>query len=252
MPAVPATLELIPLGTGAAYGHPHQAQSGYLVRAGDTAVMFDLGSGTFNRLLGHVDPVELDAVVISHLHPDHLADLLAARVYMAHGPGLGHPLQVHAPPGLMERLEGISGGESWAGITATDLPGGGGTLEIGELVVRHAEVPHLPPTHALRAECSGRSITYGADCRPNDDLAAFAEGTDILLLEATFGAEDIPEGVAHLNARAAGEMARAAGAGRLLLVHGQPDVDREASVRIAAEAFGGPVEWAREGHVYAA
>lgn len=252
MPAVPATLELIPLGTGAAYGHPDQAQSGYLVRAGGTAVAFDLGAGTFNRLLGHVDPVQLDAVVISHLHPDHLADLLAARVYMAHGPGLGHPLQVHAPPGLMDRLGGISGGESWAGITVSDLPAAGGTLEIGELMVRHAEVPHLPPTHALRAEYAGRSITYGADCRPNDDLTALAEGTDILLLEATFGAEDIPEGVAHLNARAAGEMARAAGAGRLLLIHGQPDVDREASVRIAADAFGGPVEWAREGHVYAA
>jgi ribonuclease BN (tRNA processing enzyme) len=55
----------------------------------------------------------------------------------------------------------------------------------------------------------------------------------------------------HLNAQAAGEMARAAQAGRLLLVHGQPDVDRDASVRIAAGAFGGPVEWAREGHVYA-
>lgn len=252
MPAVPATLELIPLGTGAAYGHPGQAQAGYLLRAGDTVVMFDIGSGTFNRLLGHVDPVDLDAVVVSHLHPDHISDLLAARVYMAHGPGLGHPLQVHAPPGLMDRLAGISAGESWAGITASDLPAGSGTLEIGELVIRHAEVPHLPPTHALRAEHEGRSITYGSDCRPNDDLTALAEGTDILLLEATFGAEEIPDGAAHLNAQAAGEMARAAGAGRLLLIHGQPDVDLEASVRIAGEAFGGPVEWAREGHVYAA
>ncbi len=247
-----ATLELIPLGTGAAYGHPDQAQSGYLVRAGGTAVALDLGSGTFNRLLGLVDPIDLGGVVISHLHPDHLSDLLAARVYMAHGPGLGHPLRVHAPPGLGDRLAGIAGGETWAGITMHDLPGGGGELGIGDLSIRHAEVPHLPPTHALRVGHGGRSITYGADCRPNEALPALARGTDILVLECTFGASDIPEGAMHLNARAAGEMARAAGAGRLLLVHGQPDADRDASVEIAAAAFGGPVEWAREGLVYTA
>jgi ribonuclease BN (tRNA processing enzyme) len=171
---------------------------------------------------------------------------------MAHGPGIGHPLHVHAPPGLMHRLEGISGGESWAGITAHDLPAGSGALAIGDLAISHSEVPHLPPTHAIRVGYGGRSITYGADCRPNDDLPRFARGTDLLLLECTFGEGEIPDGVMHLNAQAAGEMARAAQAGRLLLVHGQPDVDRDASVRIAADAFGGPVEWAREGHVYAA
>ena len=59
----------------------------------------------------------------------------------------------------MDRLAGIAGGETWAGIEAFDLPAGSGTLEIGELAITHAEVPHLPPTHALRVEHGGRSIT---------------------------------------------------------------------------------------------
>lgn len=245
-------LELVALGAGAAFGGPDEAQSGYLVRGGGTAVCMDMGSGVFNRLLAHVDPVELDAVLISHRHPDHIADLLAARVYMAHGPGLGHPLDIHGPPGLHDALAGVAGGEPWAGIRMYDLAAGGGAFDIGALHVRHAEVPHLPPTNAFRIECGGRSITYGADCAPNDVLPDLAHGTDLLVAECTFGTGDIPAGVPHLNARAAGEIARRAGAGRLVLVHGYPGVDRDAAVAEAGEAFGGPVEWAREGAVLTA
>ncbi|MSO44945.1 MAG: MBL fold metallo-hydrolase [Thermoleophilia bacterium] len=243
---VPA-LELIPIGAGAAFGLPGQSQSSYLVRGGRSAVCFDLGSGTFNHILGTLDPTTLDAIVISHLHPDHFADLLALRVYMAHGPGLGYPLNVYSPPGLLARLDVVADGESWAGIRFHDLAAGEGRIDAGELCIRHAEVPHLPPTHASRVEFGGRSITYGADCAPGDALPTLAEGTDVLVLECTFGTGPIPEGVPHLNACTAGEIARRAGAGRLLLVHGYPGIDREASVAEAADIFGGPVEWARDG-----
>jgi ribonuclease BN (tRNA processing enzyme) len=242
-------LELVALGAGAAFGGPREAQSGYLVRGGGSAVCMDMGSGVFNRLLGHVDPVDLDGVVISHRHPDHIADILAARVYMAHGPGLGHPLDIHGPPGLHDALAGVAGGEPWAGIRMHDLAPGGGDFTIGALRIRHAEVPHLPPTHAFRVEYGGRSVTYGADCAPNDALPDLARGSDVLLAECTFGTGEIPHGVPHLNARAVGEIARRAGVGRLILVHGYPGVDRDAAVAEAAAIFGGPVEWAREGVV---
>lgn len=245
-------LEIIPLGAGAAFGDPDQAQSSYLVRAGDSSVVLDMGSGTFNRLTGVMDPVDLGAVLISHLHPDHLSDLLALRVYMAHGPGIGHALEVHGPAGLRERLDVIAGGESWAGITFHEIPRGEGTMLVGDLVIAHAEVPHLPPTHAMRVDHAGRSITYGADCAPNNALSDLARGTDVLLLECSWGTGDLVEGVPHLNAAAAGEIARRAEAGRLVLVHGYPGIDREASVAQAQAVFGGPVEWAREGRTITA
>ena len=248
MRRVPETaLEIIPMGAGAAFAQPDQAQSSYLVRAGDSSAVLDMGAGTFNRLLGEMDPCDLDVVVISHLHPDHLADLLALRVYMAHGPGIGHGLEVHGPPGLEARLAPVVGGESWAGVTFHDLQAGEGTLLAGDLVISHCEVPHLPPTHAMRVDHGGRSITYGADCAPNDALPELARGTDVLLLECSWGTGELVPGVPHLNAAAAGDMARRAGAGRLVLVHGSPDVDRDAAVAEAQAVFGGPVEWAREG-----
>lgn len=243
---------MVPVGAGAAFGLPDQAQSSYLVRAGGSAVCLDMGSGTLNRLAAILAPELIDLVVISHLHPDHLSDLLALRVYMAHGPGVGHELAIIGPPGLRGRLDALSAGESWGGVRFKDLPAGGGERVVGDLLIRHTEVPHLPPTHAIRVEHEGKAITYGADCAANDALPALAEGSDVLLLECTFGTGPIPEGVSHLNARAAGEMARAAGAGRLILVHANPGMDLDGSVSEAAHAFGGPVEWAREGEMVVA
>src|SRR5581483_9901247 len=93
----------------------------------------------------------------------------------------------------------------------TDLGGG--------LVLRHAVVPHLDPTFALRVDWAGSSIAYSADCLPGDALPALARGCDLLLCECSMGAGPVPEGVAHLDAPGAGALAARAGAGRLLLTH---------------------------------
>ncbi len=60
-----------------------EAQSAYLVRAGDVALCLDLGAGALNRLQAEIAPERLSAIVISHLHPDHCADLFSLRVYMS-------------------------------------------------------------------------------------------------------------------------------------------------------------------------
>src|SRR5262249_21367956 len=112
---------------------------------------------------------------------------------------------------------------------------------------RPAEVPHTKPTYALRVEWRGSSLCYSADCAPNDVLPELARGCDVLLAECSYGAGAIPAGVPHLDAAAAGAIARRAGVGRLLLTHCYPEYDRDAALAAAAAAFGGPVAWAREG-----
>ncbi|WP_217923620.1 MBL fold metallo-hydrolase [Miltoncostaea oceani] len=247
------SLELVPLGIGAAYARPGEAQSCHLVRAGGRALVVDMGAGALNRLMGVMAPEDLEAVVITHMHPDHCVDLMALRVYMAWGPGVGRTLRVAGPPGLRARLQDFSGSVGWDALHFEDLRAGEGEIDLGGgLVVRHREVPHLPPTHAVRVDHGGASICLGADCGPNDALPELARDCDLLVCECTFGAEEVPDGLAHLNGRGAGEMAARAGAGRLVLVHGQPEYDRDAAVAQAAEAFGGPVAWAREGEAVAA
>lgn len=249
-----ARLRIVPVGVGSAYSAPGEAQSCYLVSAAGRSVAIDLGSGTMNLLQRQIAPEDLDAVVITHLHPDHCVDLMALRVYMVWGPGAGRVLTVHGPPGLRERLVAFSGSDGWdSAFDFRDLAAGGGEIDLGGgLALRHREVPHLPPTHAVRVEHEGRAICFSADCAPNDALVALAEGCEVLVCEASFGDGAVPAGVPHLTARDAGDIAARAGAGRLLLVHCSPEFDRDAALAAARERFGGPVDWARQGEAVAA
>lgn len=244
-------ITLMPVGTGAAFGDAGDVQSSYLLRAGDRAVVLDLGSGAVSALAHHLPPEDLDAVVISHAHPDHCVDLFGLHVRMAWGPGQGRVIPVFGPEGLAGRLAAFSDSEPWPaqqGLRMEVLSPGSGEVDLGGGVrLLHREVPHLPPTHALRVEHGGSALCYSADCGPDDALVRLAHGCDVLLCECTFGPDPVPEGVPHLNGRHAGDIARRAGVGRLLLTHRQPGHDPDAALAQAREAFGGRVDWARPG-----
>jgi ribonuclease BN (tRNA processing enzyme) len=242
------TLALLPVGVGAAYGRPGEAQSAYLVRAGDTTVCLDLGAGTFNLLRAHFAPEDLAAVVISHLHPDHCADLFSLRVYMAWGPGEGRRLRVLGPPGLRKRLVDFSGSEGWdRSMTFEDLTSDGAVDLGGGLRLRSCEVPHLKPTFASRLDFDGSSVCFGADCGPNDALPELASGCDVLLAECSYGDAVGPPEVGHLNAREVAEIATRADAGRLVMTHLYPEHDPDAALAAARAATAVPVEWAVPG-----
>jgi ribonuclease BN (tRNA processing enzyme) len=245
---------LVPVGVGAAYARPGEAQSCYLVRVGDRAIALDLGSGTLNRLQEHLPPERLAALVVTHLHPDHCVDLLALRVYLAYGPGRGAALRVLGPPELRRRLMDFGGSDGWDEVIRfEDLTGDAGQRDLGGgVTLRYRQVPHLLPTFALRVEAGGGAVCFGADCADNDALPALAEGADLLLCECSFGADEVPEGVPHLNGRQAGGIAARAGARRLLLTHCFPEHDRDAALASARAAFGGPAGWAVQDEAVAA
>jgi ribonuclease BN (tRNA processing enzyme) len=246
-------LRVTTVGTGAAYGRPGEVQACHLVQAGGASICLDLGAGALNALAAHVRPEELDLVVISHLHPDHFIDLLALRVYMVWGPGAGGRLRIVGPPGLREMLARFGEEGLGTALAFEELAGEApATLVDAPLLVRHRLVPHLQPTYATRIDAGGRSLCFGADCAPNDALAVLAADTDLLIAECSFGDGEIPPGAMHLNARAAGDIARAAGAGRLLLTHCFPEWDPDEAARAAGRAAGVPVSAARPGETVAA
>lgn len=245
------------LGKSPAWQDAGGACSGYLVEAGGRCLLLDCGNGVFAKLRAAREFTDVQAVVISHLHADHFADLIPyayALTYSHQAQAANARPALYAPPGARETFRRVTG--AWHAPELIEQAfelheyDAGTELALDPLRVRFHEVPHFITTHAVQVSEGDRSFTYGADCRPNDEIVSFARGTDLLMLEATLEAPEEQPQRGHLTPAEAGAHARRSGARRLVLTHLSADHD-EAWVRAEAErAFGAPVEVAREGAVY--
>ena len=231
------------LGCSGSYPGPGGACSGYLVDDGTTRVWIDAGSGTLANLQRHVRPADVDAIVLSHEHPDHWSDIEGwINVLRFLLKRTGFP--VYAPAGLRSHIyQDTEPHIAWHDVT------GGDTVAVGTMHVTFSRTDHGPETLGMRVEGGGRSIGYSADTGPAWSLEDLGPGLDLALCEATMTTEE--EGtLQHLSARQAGSTARAAGAGRLVLTHLWATLDPEQSRREASDTFGGPVDVATVGARY--
>ncbi len=256
------------LGKSPAWQDAGGACSGYLVEAEDYALLLDCGNGVFSKLRGFVDYVDVDAVLISHLHADHFLDLVpysyaltyAPRqqpVPVANWPGTDRPARPHlyGPVGSAETFRKVAAcwGTEELIEHAFDCSEYDGLEELvlGPFTVRFCEVPHFILTHAVELSTTGgKRFTFGADCSPNQELVGFAQATDLLLIEATLPRPERTGERGHLTPREAGEHGRRAGARRLVITHFSDELDPEWAQAEAAEGFGAPVELAHEGATY--
>jgi ribonuclease BN (tRNA processing enzyme) len=218
-------------GTFPAYGRP---ASGYLIEQGSTRVWCDAGFGTFMSLPVATDLI--DAIVISHQHPDHCADLMAAFHAWTYRPEPRDPVPLYGPEPVWERLTSFVGQEpacfDFIPVWTGDV------IEIGELGVSFVEMDHSVPTVGSRWDGDGRTLFFTGDTGPGGEWSAAAEEVDLLLSEASYQESsknaDYPH---HLSAAEAGEIARRVGAERLMLTHIPPYLEMSLSVAEAEERF---------------
>ena len=223
------------LGCSGSYPGPGEACSGYLVDDGSTRVWLDAGSGTLANLQRHCALDAVDAVVLSHEHPDHWSDIEGWHNVLRFVTGRrGFP--VYAPAGLRERTYQAT--DSWM---AWHRVADGDRVAVGSLAMTFSRTDHGPETLGVRIDGGGRSLGYSADTGPAWPLSALGPGLDLALCEATLSVEEEGE-LQHLSARQAGASAREAGAARLVLTHLWPTLDPARSRREGSEAFGAPVE----------
>jgi len=254
------------LGKSPSWQDAGGACSGYLVQEGDFTLLLDCGNGVFSKLRGVVDYTAVDAVLITHLHADHFLDLVPFSYALSYAPrrrpAAGDRPDAAAPArpdlyvpfggaGVLSRIVGNWGGADLIeNAFATHEYDGPGELEVGPLGVRVCAVPHYTVTYAVELSGNGARFTFGADCRPNSELVEFAADTDVLMIEATLTSPEGDGVRGHLTPREAGEHGRRARARRLVLTHFSDEIDAEWARAEAADAYGGPVELAREGAVY--
>ena len=159
-------MRLTVLGKSPSWQDAGGACSGYLLEEHGTAVLLDCGNGVFGKLREHIDYVDVDAVVISHLHADHFLDLVPYSYALTYAPRQqpvpvhrwngtddpAHPV-LHAPTGARDTFRRICG--AWG---PEDLIEGAfdlreydvsQTIAVGGMRLRFAEVPHYTRTHAI-------------------------------------------------------------------------------------------------------
>jgi ribonuclease BN (tRNA processing enzyme) len=257
-------VEVRVLGKSPAWQDDGGACSGYLVRADGFTLLLDCGNGVFAKLRAVLDYVEVDAIVISHLHADHILDLVPYSLALAYSPrlhpnGSGRPAllaapphpPLYAPPGARGRFRELSSAlgqpdqiESAFDVREYDPAQ---SLAVGPFAVRFCEVPHYTRCFAIELAAPDRRFTFGADCAPSDALTAFAAGTDLLMLEATLEHPETSGMRGHMTAAEAGEIGRRAGARRLVVTHYSDELDAGWVAAEAARGFGGEVTLASEG-----
>ena len=231
------TMELTVLGSSGMYGTRDRACAGYLVEAVDRKILLDCGAGVWRNLLDHTDHASIDAVVLSHRHPDHVSDvfmLLHARLY-----GQAEPLPeipLWAPAETLERLTAFSKELDQAFHLSSISPGD--QLAVGEVALSFFAMAHPPDTLGVRVENDGSVLAYSSDTGPTGDLQQLAGGADLFVCEATFqDSDEAWEG--HMSASQAGEVAARAGVGKVVLTHLPPGRDAGLSLTEAHKTSGG-------------
>lgn len=250
------TVKLTVVGCSGSYPGPDSAASCYLLQAEHEGrtwnLVLDMGNGALGQLQRYVDPLAVDAVLISHLHADHCVDMTSYYVLRKYHPTGSQPkIPVWGPKRTSRRL-----------AKAYDLPRQPGMNEefdfhryadpfrVGPFEVEAFAVDHPVEAFAMRITVDGVTISYSGDTGPTPALFEVAADADLFLCEASFRHGDDNPPSLHLTGVEAGEAAARAGAKRLVVTHVPPWHDAGAILAEAKSAYDGPLELAAAGAVY--
>ena len=238
-------MRITTIGWWGAYPNADEATSGYLLESEGFSVLIDCGSGVLAELQKYIKLENLDAVVLSHYHSDHVADIgclqYAARILTDLGER-NQPLEIygHAEDKNFDGLSYLQYSTGYAIDTRADL-------QLGPLKFNFCRNIHPDPCFSMRIEKNNLVLVYIADTGYTDDLIEFAHDADLLLCESSLYDEFQGRISGHMTAGEAGRIAAAAGVQHLVLTHLPHFGVHSLLVEQARRQFQGTVELAATG-----
>jgi ribonuclease BN (tRNA processing enzyme) len=244
------TMTVTVLGSAGTHPGPAQACSSYLVEAGGSRVVLDCGNGSLTNLQQRCDVADVDALVLSHLHPDHFADVYGLYYALRFHPRGQQSLPIYGPAEARERIGRLLHSEAsgtFDDVCRFEAAAAGDVLAVGEITIRLHAAYHPIETLASRLEHDGRSVAFTADSDYSDDLVPCARAADLLICDATWleRQRPLPEGV-HMTGAQAGRLAAQAQVRALLLTHIIPTNDPAETAAEAAAAYDGTIHIAHD------
>lgn len=242
-------MKLTVVGCSGTYPTGESPCSAYLFSAEEYNLLVDLGPGTFIALQQYVDLHSLDAILLTHFHPDHCVDIYPLYYALRFSDSLSKRIPVYAPGGAEASLFGFLSGDSreeFARVFQMHRVAGGQTLHLGPFDLELSATNHPIETVAVAVSNASGTFTYSADTGPGGGFPDLAMKADVVVCEATYEQEGQGPPI-HLAARQAAQIVERAGGGRLVLTHRFPTCDRDRWLDEAASAYNGLVEAAYPG-----
>lgn len=239
------------LGCSGTYAAAGEACSGYLLRSLTTTIWVDCGPGTLANLQKEVKLTDLDAIIVSHHHPDHCAELPvaynAAKYYLDI-----ERIPVLAPRDVQRVTEAFQSFGDTSDLFEWKIVSDGDTAQVGDISVRFSQTDHPVETLAMRFDCGDKSVVFTSDTGSNWSLSKLGRDPGLVVGEGTFlHAEAIPE-VSHVSCVWLAEQANQVGAKQLVVTHVPPGSDPAEHLAEAAAVFEGPAFVASTGATFQA
>lgn len=242
-------MKLTIIGLWGAYPKVNEASSGYLLEHDGFKLLIDCGSGVLSKMQNYVQPEELDAVLISHYHTDHVADIgvlqhaLLVKSYLT---DINKVLPIYGHNLDEEGFAKLSYKEFTKGISYNPDE----TLEVGPFTIQFLKTKHPVPCFAFRIEADGKSFVFTADSAYQPEFVEFCQDVDLLLSECNFYGNMNGENAGHMTSIEAGKLAREANVKHLILTHLPQYGDLQQLLKEASEEYSGPIHLAKMGDVW--
>ncbi|PLR83762.1 hypothetical protein CVD25_12040 [Bacillus canaveralius] len=237
-------MKLTVIGCWGGYPKINEASTGYLLEENGFKLLIDCGSGVLSKLQNIIQPEEINSVILSHYHADHIADigvLQHARLIQSFLGKKMDELPIYAPESEQE----------FPKLTHKNITNGveyhpAEVLTVGPFSIRFLRTDHPVPCYAMRIETGGKVFVYTADTSYKHELEQFSKDADLLLCECNFYKEQDGKNAGHMNSLDAGKLAAVANVKRLILTHLPHYGDIQRLKEEAAEVFNGPILVASE------